>query len=191
MSDWKSLIVAFVPDAEAPTALGESAFCETTTNALGKAGEAGLTRGFDTVSFEYLVYLDPLMQAYGLPKSETLKRTLHANDGTIKFLSTNDCRRYRKVLAEFAERFQADPDIAAEVLRQQEEEGIVAWEQMPQSEYALLAQKRQETISLWRSEQVRAPIDGGRMIGLWNANPGCGYLPDDYPDAAKALFCSP
>lgn len=51
-----------------------------------------------------------------------------------------------------------------------------------------MQEKNRASIDLYQAELSSSPIDGERMLQLWNANEGRGYFDGSYPETAVQLF---
>ncbi|MFV0474171.1 MAG: hypothetical protein ACK5MQ_08200 [Pikeienuella sp.] len=193
MSDWKSPFIVFAADEDSPLPIEDTVFCDRATDLLARAHETGEKREFDSVSYDHLLFLDRFLPAYKLPESQSLAQIGNADDGEIRFLTSAQREVFLGVLEEFERRFLADPGIAAEVARREDDRTFVHVQEAigktpPGFDAAFWDGKRRESAERYRAARAAEPIDGARMLGLWNANEGRGYLPPDYPEAARALF---
>lgn len=189
MSDFKSAFIVFVPADETPPPVDGGVFSDEMDALLSRAHQAGRMRQFATVSYDYTLFLDPFLAAYDLPKTGDLRRVEEADDGAAAFMNAAGCAAFGDVMVDFAARFVADPEIAAALVRAEDDESFVLMGGANfNSPDPFWARKKLEMMERWRLARAREPIDGARMRGLWDANAGQGYLPGDYPKAAEALF---
>lgn len=197
MSDWKSLIFFFVPDdAVLPLVPGASGF-PVLGDVFGAASEQGLGRDFSTVSFDYLVFLDDLLRAYDVGPLTTFQHVTEIEEGRLTHTPAARCAPLRARLEGWQARFLADPGPAADVLRKAEDQLVADWrlrlDAAPQPGGEWLHDKMHESLTQMLAVRAEHPIDGARLLALWHANEGRGYLPDDqpgnaYPAAATALI---
>lgn len=190
MSDWKSLMVAFVTEDEIPDEIAEHVLDEPINSVLSDAHNAGLMREFDTVSFDYLVFLDPFLSAYNLPECSAFKKTLaRRHDVELQLLPASSRTDFRNTLSAFATHIQNIPEIAARVIRADDQKMFNHWaSSADKTTDPFMREKNYASLELYRKELLDAPIDGERMLQLWNINKGRGYFHGSYPEAAELLF---